>query len=67
MTRKLVVYVDYGVYVDVPDDLDWDSDEGYLFVREQAVNTMREHGWGEVLASATYEIEDVSNEFKEDN
>ena len=67
MTRKLVVYVDYGVYVDVPDDLDWDTDEGYLFVREKALSTMWEHGYAEVLASATYEIEDVSGEFEEDN
>jgi hypothetical protein len=61
--QKLVVYLTYGVYVDLDEAIDFSTDEGYVLVREKAVEQMFEHGLSEVASCADAEIEDVSEEF----
>lgn len=65
MSKKFVVWVSYGVYVDAPDGLDWDSEEGYTYLRKNAVSKMFEVGVDEVTSSANIEAEDVTEEFEE--
>jgi hypothetical protein len=67
MPKKFVVFVTYGVYVDAPDGLDWDSEEGYTYLRENAVNKLFEAGIHEVTSDSNIEAEDVTEEFEESN
>lgn len=65
MPKKFVAFISYGVYVDAPDDLDWESEEGYTYLRQSAVAKLFEHGEAEVLNACDLEIEDVTAEFEE--
>lgn len=65
MAKKFVAYISYGVYVDTIDELDWDSDEGYALLKQEAVAKMWEHGQAEVSSNAEIEFEDVTEEFEE--
>ena len=64
MAKKFVVFITYGVYVDTPDFIDPDTDEGYRFIADNATHKMFfEDGWREVATESTLEIEDVTGEF----
>lgn len=66
MSKKYVVYVTYGVYVDYPTDFDPNqSDENFDQLKRDAVAKMFSHGQVEVGANAEIEFEDVTEEFQE--
>lgn len=67
MTKKLVVYITYGVYVDQPDSFDVERDEEYDQLKRDAVTKMFSHGVLEVGTNAEIEYEDVTEEFEESN
>lgn len=67
MAKQFVVWVSYGVRVDVPDDFDATTDAGYDQLRNWGVAEMFSHGQAEVSASCEIEVEDISHEFQEGN
>ena len=62
-SNKYVVYITYGVYVDVDNTFDLASDEDNFKITAKAVEKLFEHGIAEVISACDAEIEDVTEEF----
>ena len=57
--QKLVVYITFGVYVDMEEVTDLDSP----IIREKAVARLMDISEHELISESDMEVEDVSEEF----
>lgn len=60
-TQKVLVYVTHGVYVDLDEAVDLDSD----IIRERAIERLLTIPQTELVSESDMEVEDVTDEFTE--
>ena len=57
--QKLIVYITFGVYVDMEEVTDLDSP----LIRERAISRLMDVSEHELITESDMEVEDVSEEF----
>lgn len=64
MAKKFLVFITHGVYVDTPDDIDPDTEQGWTTIVRGSIEALIDRTVAEMIGESDFEIEEVTEEFE---